>query len=306
MPITTYPVTVAHEELEGSPMESGDASKFTATRELKCAWADRLTLFDQLLLGYEITIGAPGLGNITTTCGQQYPHRPGVYVKSVSIAPFSNKSSAFQGDTKIAAWTHAKLTVQYEPGNFDPSAGSATSGLAAGVAEESLDPSVMILQPPDAATNPVYLDNAGHTGRALIPGNNRPGILVRTMVWSYSLTRVKTMPPGWETYQGYVNSATVTSTSLGRTFAPETLLFNGPKSRRSFNGSGTIFSTPGLVLAQSTRAWDCVLQFTWNPNGWNYFPDSSGVFYQLYSAASGGSVRKPYPNSADFTSVLNL
>lgn len=303
MPITVYPVTVDHEELEGSPVENSSMSDFTATRILKCAWADRLQLMDELLTGYEITVGNPTIGIITSTIGQQYPWRNGVYVQSVSIQQFGNVSSAAGGDTTLAAWEYAQLTVQYAPRNFDATASNSTSNLAAGVAEESLDPAVEIVQAPNTA--PVYFEDSS----TLIPGNNRPAKLIRLLNWTFSLPRVKSIPAGWGTYQGYINSAAVTSTSLGRTFDAGTLLYGGYRARRSFFPQSQIFQQAGGVfqIQQAQRAWDVQLMFTYRPAGWNKFPNFEGVFKRLYNGPSntGGQV-KPYDQEADFNSVLIL
>lgn len=292
MPVTAYPITIDHEELEGSPIEGGDGASFKATRLLRCAWADRLVLYGELFTGYEVTVGDAGsTGVITSVMGQEYPHLPGagIYVSQVSISPWHNQSAAHLGNPRVASWPHAQLTVQYANQNFSPHAATPQ------IAEETLDPCVEMLQLPN--TQAIYL---GTSPRVLLPAGQRPGKLVRMQSYTYSLQRVKRIPPGWMSLVGSINSVPYTSHTLGETFAAETLLYNGYKARRCLSASALRVSGAG------SQAWNVTLQFTYRPQGWNQFPSGSGGFHSLHDALTGGSLVEPYSQKADFKSELVL
>ena len=42
-------LTVAHQEMGGSPQETGEHNTFKATRKLICAWSDYAALYNELL-----------------------------------------------------------------------------------------------------------------------------------------------------------------------------------------------------------------------------------------------------------------
>lgn len=280
------PISVAHSEMEGSPTEDMSQDSFSATRTLVCAWPDRITLAQELLAGYEVTAGA-----LRVNVGRLYPHQAGVYAVSVdSIEPYENgKTQAYNGDSTIASHAVAKLTVRYENKNFDPTLSQGVNGgSSTQIAEESTSTTSQFLSLPEGQD--IYLDTP--TTRTLLPRGSYPGVIVRGMQWNYTLNQVRAVPSGWRAYAGYVNSDSVTSNSLGLTFAPETLLFLGATLTRTITTSGP-------------QAWKASLALAHRESTWNLFPDSYGSFYGLYTAITGGTQKKPYP-STSFVTNLNL
>lgn len=277
-PITPLPVTVPHEELQGSPRESGQETDFRAVRRLKCLWADRLALFDQLMTGYLINLG--GTPPLITRIGQPYPHRAGAFAAKVQIEPMGTEMSAYQSRPDVAAYRHAVLTVDYEPRQFNPALGTGQAG------EESLATSAEFVSLPHQSLNWAASNAPEHR---LAP-TEAPTVVQRLLEWSYSFRQVVSYPAAWLAAAGSVNSAAVTSTSLGLTFPAGTLLYQGVRLARAA-GEG------------ANPAWAASLRFTYRNAGWNRFTKRGEATPQpLYA---GGAAFSPYP-AIDFVAALNL
>ncbi|MCX5658584.1 MAG: hypothetical protein NTW19_02545 [Planctomycetota bacterium] len=277
-PITPLPVTVPHEELQGSPREMGEETQFRAVRRLKCLWADRLRLFDQLMTGYLIHLG--GSPPLVTRIGQPYPHRAGAYASKVQIDPFGSDVQAHQAQPNVAAYRHALLTVDYEPRQFDPARGAGQAG------EETLSTSAEFLSLPHQGLNWAVSNAPEHR----LAESEAPTVVQRLLEWTYTFRQVMSYPHGWLDAAGSVNSAAITSGTLGLSFAAGTLLYQGVRLARAA-GEG------------ANPAWTASLRFTYRGSGWNRFSRRGQATPQpLYAA---GAAFLPYP-AVDFVAMLNL
>lgn len=279
--VTPLPVTIDHEELAGSPQEIGSETDFKARRSLKCAWADRLTLYDQMLTGYLINAG--GTPPLITRIGQQYPDWPGVYAVRCSIEPFASDVQAADAQGRIAKYAHARLSVDYEPRNFAYGVGTD----AGQIGEESVETVAEFLTAPHQR---LFWDTSGLPAAGLNE-NEAPGKIIRSLIWVYTYRQVLDVPAGWRTYVGYTNLSAVTSTSTGLVFAADTLLYEGVRLGR-------------VVTQGAQQAWTAQLRFTHRPETWNkWYKRGTDTISNVYKA--DGSRYLPYP-SVDFIANLNL
>lgn len=275
--------TIDFEELTApttSPSESNDRSSgFKATRTLRCAWADRLTLMDQLLRAYAIT---GSTGNFFR--GDFYPHRDKVYVTNISGIKAHGRSGPGSSN-KIASWTMADLTVQYEQLSFDPDGGDSSDSSDPSqfnVWEESVNYSAEFITLPDVT---LYWDNAQN---AKVENVEAPALTIPNMEWTLSGTLATPLPGGIVSMVGRVNDAQIKTTSLGLTFAAETLLYTGAQIQREV-GDGAV---------------DLSLAFIYKPTGWNrFFKSGEQDPQQLFTRT--GAAYDPF-QTADFVGQLDI
>lgn len=277
---TYTPPTISFEELsspQGSPTESGDLESFKATRVLRCAWSDRLTLFDQLLTAYNVVSGTR-----TFVIGDKYPHRSRVYARRISsitgVGPIATDS------TGVKRWEYADLRVEYESRSFDPEGGGGISDSsdspaeAFQVAEETIQPSAEFLTFP---TGSIYLDSSQ---KDPVAEANAPGVFIPMFDYTYSYTEnlgsSGTLSSDLVNKLFTCNSASISSTTLGLTFDAETLIFLGPSVRLQ-------------TLSNGDRIADVSLQFRFRRTGCNkFFVKDSATPVDIYD--SSGSIIKPY------------
>lgn len=110
-----------------------------------------------------------------------------------------------------------------------------------------------------------------------------PGRLVRGMNLVRTLYKVPgPLPPEILTLVGSVNEATYTSSILGLTFAPETLLYTPPSLKRTISNTGT-------------EGWDITMNFQLKEApGWNsYWRAATSSYEQIYNYKTG-DVQKSY------------
>lgn len=279
--VTPVPVTIDHEELQGSPQEVGDETNFKARRMLKCRWADRLALYDQMLTGYIINAG--GTPPLITRIGQQYPDYPGVYAVRCTIEPFASDVRASDAQGRIAKYLDAKLNVDYEPRNFNYGSGPNASQIG----EESIETVAEFLTQPYES---LYWDTSG-LPPALLHENEAPGKIIRSLIWVYTYRQVVSLPAGWRWATGYINSTAITSTSTGFLFDAETLLYEGVRLQRT-------------VTSGAQQAWTAQLRFTYRPETWNKWYKRGGDTPQIVYKKNG-SRYEPYPKT-NFVTALNL
>lgn len=265
------PITISHEELSGSPIEDHDEEGFTAVRRLKCAWSDRFSLAKQLQGGTDST------GQYFVPA--RYPDRADARVVTVKVEPFHNKSEAADGDSRIASYDDARLTVQYETPR-----GGSTADDEETLVSESLAPIAEFLTLPGE-----YYWDSGAAQVLPLGESGTPGKLIRSIDWIYTRHKIVNPPAALLTQMGSVNSAVITSASLGWTFDPETLLFNPPSLRR-------------VITTEGVRAWEAELTFSYRRSGWNkYWNPDTGQFDPVYLLGSANAA-KIYDLS-DFTNL---
>lgn len=265
-------MSIAFEEMESSPVERLLPSGFQATRRLKCAWADRLDLARELSGSAEWVEDA-----LVVTPAATYPTFSAAAVRSVEISPFGSVSADAE-DSSLAAYPAAILTVRYAT----PSADSSSSASPTTLVAESLEPTVEFL-----TLSADGLRWTSTTGTALLP-DEAPSRLIRGLNWVYTRYRMPVVVPATFSLVGKVNSASITSTTLGVSFAAETLLYNPPTLRRTTSLAGV-------------SDWQVTYRFSYRPTGWNRFwRSSTAAFEQIFTASAGLTV---YP-TGDFTALL--
>ncbi len=257
-------------EEAGSPTESWTWEKgIAARRVLRCAWADRITAFNEQI-------------------ALVYPYLPtsSLFVLRGTIDAVPARQS--QGATAdLASYEKALLTLDYgipedgqPPGGVDP----------AEFATESLQ----------VAGEFVTLDASGYIwfgDLKPLSGDESPGRMMKTLEYRYTRKNVSIIPSAVLSLVGSVNSAALTPSTPGMsalTFQPETLLYQPPIMSRRLTSVGA-------------SLWDLDFRFVYRPNfdtetgvarGWNYFWRSSKSNYdqiaRWISETSGEAVR-PYP-----------
>jgi len=252
-----------------SPIESNsDGEQFVATRTLECAWSDRLTLMEELLTAYDVTIS----GRVFVF-GDKYPHRNRVFCKGIErIEGFGSPG----GSGSNASWSKARITARYEEAEFDPDGNFSSGGNDLQVFEEDFDfqteqivvPSSLKLFWPDGD---------------VVEDVDAPLRQFSVMRWSLSFTEKTTLPASFRSSINKVNSDTVTSQTNGFTFDPETLLYIGPRIRRTIFASGDVVN-------------NVTLNFAHKPDGgWNkFFQPGEQDAQEIYIDKNANTRFKPF------------
>jgi hypothetical protein len=270
-------ISIAYEEMEDSPTEQFNGPQgFQATRLLRCAWADRLTLADELQGSF-----LSG-GSYVTNLPHLYPHRAGVRCTSVPniVGHDADRPQAYGGDTKVAAYAYALLTVNYTVAGQPPTGGGGSVELV----DETITPfsEFTTISPKDLTW--------GGIGGTPLTNDEAIGKLFRGFNWQYTRLNVASVAPEYATLIGCVNNAAITSTRLGFTFPAETLLFQPPILTRRVNADGV------------SSKWTIQTNLSFKPQGWNvWFRASTGAYGAIFNAA--GQV-KPY-TPADFSPIIS-
>jgi hypothetical protein len=263
---------VAYEELVGSPQEQFTARGFEAVRMLKCAWPDRLALAGQLLGSVKAT-GEAALRVLPSS----YPHFPRAQVTGLVVEPLDTRIGASAGDTRVAAYQHAKLTVRYGTQSYDV---SPQDEPVQPYVTEALEPTGEFIT---LSARELYWSNEPGSGGVALADDEAPGKLVRGLDWIYTRHSAVSVPDEAFTLIGSVNSAAVTSRALGYVFAAQTLLYNPPHIRR-------------VVTSEGRLAWELAYRFTYRPATWNRFwRTATASFEELYDE---GGLYRVYPTAA--------
>ena len=276
-------VSVPFEELDGSPREQVTDQGFQATRELLCTWANRLALAEELKGGVFVVEDGSGNQSIVRRLPHTYPEKPEAVARSVEIVPFDSvkgEGGSAAADAR-ASYDFAQLTVTYavpEQGEREDEDNEEV------LVSESLTQTSEFLTLPE---RDLYWDNAQSEP---VEKENRPGMLTHTVTWIYIRHKMLKLPSGVLSLVGTVNSAAVTSTSLGLTFSAGTLLYGSPNLSRDITTDGK-------------KAWRVEFHFQYKPTGWNkFYKQGSSAPQSIYDG--GGGTVKVYP-SDNFTALLS-
>lgn len=268
-------VTVPYEEDSGSPTnERWDANgQFSATRILRCAWANRHLLANQLM----------GFDGVAYVDPESYPAVPSSIVQNVSIGPDGGIETSAAGST-LNTYQYAVLAVQYGV----RTTGSTLESGTGVIMEESLEPSAEFLTQDG---QDFYWDPIIAGTRRPLAINEAPARVIRMCDWKISLFNVASIPSGFVSAAGNVNSAAITSLTLGVTFPAETLQYQPGTPTRSFTASGP-------------SRWKLSMSFSARPFSWNMFFRSGRSDPQnIYQA--DGTIYKPY-TPINFRTSLNV
>lgn len=288
MGIITVPssVTVAHVEIPGSPTEQQDEQgRFTATRVLRCAWADRGTLARQIV-GYNEASGS----NVICHLPQVYPNdsEANVRARRFSIAPmFENELGIGASPSSVGVYTHAKVTIEYDYADDSGTEGGDSEGGGIIKTESILPESEVYTMPPE---NMRWKTSGKAIEPSQAPAKHQP--LVTYVV---TLSRLPQLIDGMIDYAGYINSASVYSRTLKKTFAANTLLYQPGSFTRNWSLAGSEswqvemrfvvkYQTWLKFWNVATSAWDTIQ--VWNGSSWSdaaLYPsvDLNGILLRL-------------------------
>ena len=213
---------VSFQETQNSPFEefSRDGTA-TLVREFIVDWGDRLTFAGELLSGGSYSLP------------KQYPGLSGIRVDTVKIKPRIGKAGggAFSNvETNLVTHDEALVTVTYTPG--DP--GTADPSLPSGTwAEYSIEESAEMLE-----IDPVALK--WESDDEIVTANVRPTVLVPQTVHTVTWHSVTSPPWGHiSLLKGKVNSNAWQIPSTGHYVYPETLMFMGATTQKTFDIDNT-------------------------------------------------------------------
>lgn len=214
---------------ESHDMDSGSQMSVT----LECDWADRYNVALEII------------GN-----GYTWPHGsfPDVVARKAQIVPAPNSKYTEHGTGGACVYEKAHVTIQY----LVPQGTNVEEAAGGDLYSESLEPIVEFLK-----QNPDRFAWASGTGPP-VSKEEAPG----KQVYMTNIVRtwydVTSIPAAVFTCIGKVNDAAYASTSLGQTFAIETLLYQPPTLSRT-------------VKLDGTKKWNLTMKFAYKPDGWNKF-----------------------------------
>lgn len=266
-------VTVSYTEKVPSPKEYMTAGYAEVERKLQCVWADRITLCMELL-GYWRSGTYYPPDKYVASGNERLYH---VYAYECSVEPIGNYAKAL-------------VTVRYKYMDMY-SVGDDTVLIS-----ESVEPASEF----KTLTKTGLFWGTGGDKVALGEDVEAPAIIIRMFDWVYTLHGVWSLGAAYYDLPGKVNSATVYSRALDRTFPAETLLCSNPSASRELTRYGDNF-------------WTITYRFTYrnlgtlaDPKGWNYWlrtdnADSNGLDFERLT---DGTNNVPIYTLADFSAVI--
>lgn len=287
-------LTVTYEIIDGSIREDVDEVRLS----MKCAWADRHDLRDQLM-GQSVAAGS----DIVVTNGHRYPDDPRLRATNVSISPFGTHTgqTAGAGDTLRLVYDHALLEVRYTLAEWDTDRDTdkplpilLTEEL--GVATEFKTTSWKKLWWR-------YPDDATWTTGNRVGEDAAPGVLRSMMTWRVTIHKLAIIPSAVKDLPGLTNCAAVTAITTGFVYQPETLLYLGPTEMvRDFTVTGALAWRLGLEFIHKDLGADGD-----DRRGWNHFDQPGQALPQrIYlgdPTEEAATIYKPYV-PADLTPLL--
>lgn len=280
-------ISVAFEEMAGSPTEGFTQDGFQAERVVKCVWEDRFKLAKEFL-GGPIDTGASIIEDFVVQRGLKYRDFPAATVTDVGIQPlFSGESRTDTTDpqSRFHKYKNAQLTVTYS--TAIPSDGGEQN--ADEFVTESIESNVEFLTGPEQ--NTLSNTSPGFTGseKSILNQNPPPTKLIVGYDWVYTRHRLRTIPNDFSIQLGRVNNAKVTATSTGLVYDEGQLLYASLNLTRTIDVLGAL-------------DWRSTQRFSFRESTWNKFWDFSSSSFVFYLNAVGVQI-VPYPGT-DFKKLL--
>lgn len=244
--MAVYSSVVTCEEVHGTKKETATATSFNATVTLKCTYADRFALADDLVSNE-----------------RAYPYFSYAKARSASIAPVYGK---YTTSGQSCEYEDALVTVTY---NTDPDSD---------LISESIEPitEFRILD----HRNFRWTNNNG----MLLNENEAPGQLIRGVNIVRTLYNRPSVPTSLLTLGGTCNSLAYTSSLLGLTFAAETLLFGIQPITRSIKLSGSTGFNVTVKLSYKDSTWNKF--WNQKTKTYESIYEYGGAIYKPYTPAS--------------------
>lgn len=255
---------IAYTEEHGSPVESKEDGVFEATRILRCAWADRLTLMAELTnesYPYDTSQAASALG--------------------FGVEPAPGRSSVGSGD-KIIAYDDALVRVTYRSPSSD--SGELVDTY---ITTERLEPTITMIQ------LPYERFRWGASGDELLP-DEAPTRQAHGMDYIVSHLNISPVgPPTYDTFGAIVPLAgKVNDNAVVMRILPYTI------------GAGKLLCLNPLVTRNGAGLFDFTYAFSIFQEGWNKFWRSSTLAWEeIYINGSPPVLYKNYPEG-DFSPLF--
>lgn len=248
--MSVYSIVDCAEEF-GTMQENRTLEDWSASVVLRCDWADRNTLVADLL------------GN-----QRAWPHSTGPTAQSASIRP---AETIYTTSGQCCVYQDALVTVQYGIDKQD-------------LISESLEPTAEFL-----VLDYKQFRWGSAAGEPLVEGE-APGKLVRGMNLVRTLYQIEDpLPAALLTLVGKINNASYASSTLGLTFAEETLLYQPPTLQRTISTAGN-------------DAWTINTKFVYKPETWNKYWRSKDQQYSKIFTVDGVEFESYEP--ADMSDLL--
>lgn len=284
MPIPGFTLGTDYSELDGSGKLSLQGGKLRGTRLYRVFTYRNGNAFISALAG-GIQFGTPPTYNTP----HQYQAGMELYCTGAELEGKGTLSGDADGPNYDGgAW----ITATYETLNYDPSTGGGGGNPA---------PAVYVTERRSSGGQTLTLTKTKTTGEnawkfldfgspisidapeivKIVPQGEY--IITRHFVPTYNQSEIDALI-------GKINDASFpTSSSLGG-YAAGTLLFLGDEANREYTADGAV------------TAWESVLRFSYNPNGWNYGYNPLSQNYEKIISVDDANV-SPY-EAASFNTLL--
>ena len=258
-------VTVPFSTEEGYPIEEWNIKGQNAEWKVRCAWADRYTLANQLV-SYPDDVYPYWFNLSGSFSGATNP----LYLLGQKIEPAPHETvGGASGATGFAQYPEAIITNKYTNINMFRGKGGAV---------------IRIEFSPSSQALPVSHWNLSWNSDGRSVGEREVGVL-RNPCMLYKLTylRATSIPLAYTTLGGTVNAAAYTNELLGITFPAQTLLYEPGPIAVSIKSSGQMQAT---VTQFAHYAYN-------GGYGWNYFWRAEKVRWEQQRTPDG--IYTPYP-----------
>lgn len=279
-------ITVSYEEVDPSPIEDMDLNTgFRATRHLKVAWNNRITLAREML-GWTESAGVGVLYHKP----HPYPHYPagiGVMPEASSVHFTGFGGSKTGADATLLAYDWCTLDVGYsiQPGGGAPEQDDPATETELVLADENLEPGGEFIT---VSRDDLFWDS-GQTEK--LDPTEAPSVLIGLVTWTYTKHNVPAIPESIFANVGKTNTGLFKSAGMNIAFGAETVLYIGPGLSRQITAAGPV-------------SWELTLNLSVNWDGWNMFRKSGDTApAAIYD--ENGDVFKPYP-TADLLPMMSL
>ena len=284
-------VTVSFTDLTGSPTDGFDAEgRFFARRTLRCAWADRITLMQQLKGGFRNDDTG------TRVLPATYPPFPEARVLTVNARPQTSSQGA---DTLgMNSYEYALVDVAYNirQSSFQTSSKNDFSWSSSS-GNEFLNIAINKNQ------KPLFYRNTGTRADQ----NSLPQVLKSIWQWHLTILEIPTVTLLTQTLQGQVNDAAIASTYL-----PRNSSFTWPIESFRYD-SADLSET---VTVDGDERWNVTLHFSYInlpvddaatpiPGGWNHAFAPANDTPTIVTIDAAATTQYRMYTAADLNSLLD-
>ena len=248
--------TVEFQEEHTFPRSTWTNGIFVGTRQLICAWSDRVTLLTEL----------------ATWPNNKWPYPDGAStcladrVASEGIGAQTNAPAT----RALAEYSQARLTVRYTnagPAGFDNGATLVSEYLRSSTEVQRLDEEQFRWDSNNGAT---------------LKYGEAPVLIHDELIYVVTFHQALAIPSATLTKIGTCNSNAVATWLLGLTFAAQTLKYQGATTQATF------------ALGTGHQTYNVTYYYRFRPVGWNVFWRQTTAQYEpLY--VKDGLQFKPYP-----------